>query len=324
MSGPARLAALVVVAVVLLAGVSGVFYTVPEGQQAIVVQFGRPVGDPVTTPGLHVKLPFVQDVRRFERRLLVWDGDPNQIPTKGREFIWVDTTARWRIADPRKFLESVATEQGAQSRLDDIIDSVVRDEVSGNELVELVRSASWVAPKAEVLEETTEAQKLEKRVSRGREEITRSILTEARKLMPQYGIELVDVRIKRLNYVKSVQEKVYARMISERKRVAARFRSEGEGRSAEILGSMGKTLRDIRSSAFRKAEEIRGNADAEATKVYGDAYGADPEFYAFSRTLEAYKEAQNANSVVILTTASDYYRYLKAAERAPSPAQARR
>ncbi len=324
MGGSARFVLGAVVIVVLLVGFAGAFYTLPEGQQAVIVQFGRPVGEPITTAGLHFKLPFVQDVRRFERRLLVWDGDPNQIPTKGREFIWIDTTARWRIADPKKFLESVATEQGAQSRLDDIIDSVVRDEVSGNELVELVRSASWVAPKGEVLEETTEAQKLEKQVTRGREEITRSILVEAQKLMPQYGIELVDVRIKRLNYVKSVQEKVYARMISERKRIAARFRSEGEGRSAEILGTMGKTLRDIRSTAFRKAEETRGKADAEATRVYGDAYGADPEFYAFSRTLEAYKEGQNANSVVILTTESDYYRYLKAAGGARSPAQARR
>lgn len=294
---------------------SGSFYTLQEGEQAVIVEFGRPVGLPVTEAGLHMKLPIIQEVHRFEKRILIWDGDPNQIPTKGREFIWIDTTARWRIADAKKFLESVATEAGARSRLNDIIDSVVRDQVSGSELVELVRSASWVVPKGEILEEVPAEvrEELKKAVVRGREEITRTILAEARKVMPQYGIELVDVRIKRLDYVESVREKVYARMISERKRIAAQFRSEGEGRSAEILGTMEKELRQIRSTAYRSVQEVRGKADAEATRVYGAAYGADPEFYAFSRTLEAYKEGQNKNSVVILTTDSDYYRYLKQA-----------
>jgi membrane protease subunit HflC len=302
-----------VVAILLL--LFGIFYSLEEGQQAVIVQFGRPVGQPVTEAGLHVKLPFVQQVRRFEKRMLIWDGDPNQIPTKGREFIWVDTTARWRIADAKKFLENVASEAGARSRLDDIIDSVVRDQVSSSELVDLVRSASWEVPKGEVLEEVPAElrEELKKEVTRGREELTRTILTEAGKVIPQYGIELVDVRIKRLNYVESVREKVYARMISERKRIAARFRSEGEGRSAEILGTMEKELRQIRSAAYRRAQEIRGKADAEATRVYGDAYNLDPEFYSFSRTLEAYKEGQNQNSVLILTTGSEYYRYLKEA-----------
>jgi membrane protease subunit HflC len=304
---------------VALLALLGAFYTLEEGQQAIVLQFGRPVGPPVTEAGLHLKLPFVQEVRRFEKRLLIWDGDPNQIPTKGREFIWVDTTARWRIADAQRFLESVATEAGAQSRLDDIVDSVVRDLVSGSELVELVRSGSGRLDE-QVPEQATEEQKeiLSKRIVRGREEITRAILAEARKITPQYGIELVDVRLKRLNYVESVREKVYARMISERKRIAARFRSEGEGQSAEILGAMEKELRNIRSTAYRRAQEIRGEADAEATRVYGTAYGRDPEFYAFSRTLEAYRDAQNGNAVLILTTDSDYYRYLKETA-APSP-----
>ena len=314
--------ALGVLALAILLVLAGTFYSLEEGQQAVIVQFGRPVGRPVTEAGLHVKLPFVQDVRRFEKRLLIWDGDPNQIPTKGREFIWVDTTARWRIADAKKFLESVATEAGARSRLDDIIDSVVRDQVSASELVELVRSASWEVPPGEVLEEVPAEvrEELKKQVTRGREEITRIILTEARKIIPQYGIELVDVRIKRLDYVESVREKVYARMISERKRIAARFRSEGEGRSAEILGTMEKELRQIRSTAYRKVQEVRGKADAEATRVYGSAYSRDPEFYAFSRTLEAYKEGQNKNSTLILTTESDYYKYLKKSAR---PAGAR-
>jgi membrane protease subunit HflC len=296
--------ALIVVGVAILLVLSGTLYTVEEGQQAVIVQFGRPVGEPVTEAGLHVKLPFVQGVRRFEKRLLTWDGDPNQIPTKGREFIWVDTTARWRIADAKKFLESVASEEGAQSRLDDIIDSVVRDQVSSSELIELVRSASWEVP-AEREEE------IKKEVIRGREEITRTILAEARKIIPQYGIELVDVRIKRLDYVESVREKVYARMISERKRIAAQFRSEGEGRSAEVLGAMEKELRQIRSTAYRQVQELRGGADAEATRIYGEVYSRDPEFYAFSRTLELYGEGANKNSVLILTTDSDYYRYLK-------------
>ncbi|MGH7312600.1 MAG: protease modulator HflC, partial [Candidatus Rokuibacteriota bacterium] len=205
-----------VLAVAILLVLAGTLYTLEEGQQAVIVQFGRPVGRPVTEAGLHVKLPFVQEVRRFEKRLLIWDGDPNQIPTKGREFIWVDTTARWRIADAKKFLENVATEAGARSRLDDIIDSVVRDQVSASELVELVRSASWEVPEGEVLEEVPAEvrEELKKQVTRGREELTRTILAEARKVIPQYGIELVDVRIKRLNYVESVREKVYARMIS--------------------------------------------------------------------------------------------------------------
>jgi membrane protease subunit HflC len=313
-----------VLALAIFVVISGTFYTLEEGEQAIIVQFGRPVGAPITEAGLHVKLPFVQDVRRFEKRLLIWDGDPNQIPTKGREFIWVDTTARWRIADAKKFLENVATEAGARSRLNDIIDSVVRDQVSGSELVELVRSASWEVPKGEILEEVPAEvrEELKKKVVRGREEITRTILAEARKVIPQYGIELVDVRIKRLDYVESVREKVYARMISERKRIAAQFRSEGEGRSAEILGTMEKELRQIRSTAYRRVQEIRGKADAEATRVYGAAYSGDPEFYAFSRTLEAYKEGQNKNSVVILTTDSDYYRYLKQSGSGVSPGAA--
>jgi len=313
----------ILVALVLVA-VSGTFYVVEEGQQAVLLQFGRPVGAPNTEAGLYFKIPFIQEVRRFEKRLLIWDGDPNQIPTAGREFIWVDTTARWRIVDPLKFLESVASESGAQSRLDDIIDSMVRDRVSANSLVELVRSSTWETPKAEILEGAPKelVEELKKEITMGREEITRAILTEVRKITPQYGIEVVDVRIKRLNYVESVREKVYARMISERKRIAARFRSEGEGQSAEILGNMEKELREIRSAAYRKVQEIRGKGDATATRVYGRAYGRDPEFYAFSRTLENLKESGNKNSVLVLTTDSDYYRYLKEAN--PSRSKARR
>ncbi|MGH7899818.1 MAG: protease modulator HflC [Candidatus Binatia bacterium] len=306
---------LLVLALFVFLATGSLYFQVNEGEQAIVIQFGRPVGDPITEPGLYWKIPFVQEVRRFDKRTLTWDGDPNQIPTKGREFIWIDTTARWRIVDPRKFLESVATEDGARSRLDDIIDSVVRDQVSSSDLAELVRSSDWKVPEKEVLEKEAataeQVAQLKQTITRGREEITRTILTEAQRLMPQYGIELVDVRIKRLNYIESVREKVYARMISERKRIAAEFRSEGEGESARILGTMEKELRDIRSSAYRRAQEIRGKADAGATTIYGEAYGKDPEFYAFSRTLEAYREGLNPGSTWILTTESDFYRYLK-------------
>lgn len=301
----------VIIGIVLYSGL----YTLEEGRQAIVVQFGRPIGQPVTEAGLHIKLPFIQEVRRFEKRLLVWDGDPNQVPTKGREFIWVDTTARWRIADAKTFLENVASEAGAQSRLNDILDSVVRDQVSSSELVELVRSASWEVPEDEVLKEVPKEreEELKREIARGREEITRTILSEARKIIPQYGIDLVDVRIKRLDYVESVREKVYERMISERKRIAAQFRSEGEGRSAEILGTMEKELRRIRSTAYRQVQEIQGQADAEATRIYGKTYNKDPEFYAFLNTLESYKEKPNLNSVLVLTTDSDFYQYIKRA-----------
>ena len=307
--------ALAGVLVIVVIVINSALFTLEEGMQAIIVQFGRPVGETIVEAGLHIKVPFVQEVRRFEKRLLVWDGDPNQIPTKGREFIWVDTTARWRIADAKKFLENVASEEGAQSRLNDIIDSVVRDQVSSSELVELVRSASWEIPEEDALKDIPKEreEELKRAMARGREEITRTILTEARKIIPQYGIELVDVRIKRLDYVESVREKVYERMISERKRIAAQFRSEGEGRSAEILGTMEKELRQIRSAAYRRVQEIQGKADADATRIYGAAYNQDPEFYAFLRTLETYQEEANPNSVLILTTDSDFYRYLKQA-----------
>ena len=316
MNPAVRRAIIAVPILLLLLVAAGAFYILGEGRQAIIVQFGRPVGETVTQAGLHFKIPFIQEVRFFEKRLLIWDGDPNQIPTKGREFIWVDTTARWRIADARKFLESVATEAGAQSRLDDIIDSAVRDQVSNSELVELVRSTSWEVPQDQELEAMPEEreEEIKKVISRGREEITRIILTEAQKKVPQYGIELVDVRIKRLDYVESVRQKVYERMISERKRIAAQFRSEGEGRSAEILGEMERELRQIRSMAYRQVQEIRGKGDAEATRIYGQAFNKDPEFYAFLQTLESYKEGTRAGSTLVLTTDSDFFRYLKEAK----------
>jgi len=304
-----------VLIVVALVAIQSSLYTLDETEQAVVVQFGAPVGDPVTEPGLHVKVPFIQEVRRFDRRLLAWDGDPNQVPTRGREFISVDTTARWRIADPLLFLKSVRDERGAQTRLDDIVDSVVRDKISSTELVEIVRSKDWEV-KEEKLEELPEAIReeeaaLTKTVEMGREKLVRDIIEEARKAMPNYGIELRDVRIKRLNYVPSVQKQVFNRMISERQRIAERFRAEGQGESAQILGQTQRELAQILSEARREAEVIRGQADAKATRVYNEAYGANPEFYSFYRTLISYDNALGKDFTLMLKTDSDFLRYLR-------------
>jgi modulator of FtsH protease HflC len=287
-------------------------YTVDESQQAIVVQFGEPMGDVITEPGLKFKLPW-QDVRYFDKRLLVWDGDVTQIPTLGREFILVDTTARWRINDPLLFLTSVRDENGARTRLDDIIDSVVRDMVSSTELEEIVRSRDWEVD-MEDLDDPTLAERsdvnLEDRPQLGRELLEAEILERARNSMPDLGIVLDDVRVKRVNYIESVRRQVESRMIAERQSIAERFRSEGRGRSQEILGNMERDLRRIRSEAAREAEEIRGDADAEATRIYGQAFGANPEFYSFFRTLESYR-ALGSNSTLMLRADSDFFRYLE-------------
>lgn len=309
--------------VVILGAVLGYAstYVIDEKEQAIVLQFGDPVGEPITEPGLHFKAPFIQEVRRFDQRLLVWDGAPNQIPTAGREFISIDTTARWRIVDPLKFLQSVTNETGAQSRLDDIIDSVVRDNISGSDLTEIVRSADW-----EVTEEQLEKvgvpvdegeKQLTKEVQKGRQQITREILREAQQRMPQYGIELVDVRIKRLNYIPNVRQQVFNRMISERQRIAERFRSEGQQEAETIRGETQKQLDQIQSAAQREAETIRGRADAEAAQIYNDVYGQMPEFYRFYRTLESYQNTLTEDTTLIIGTDSDYFRYLKDTSAAP-------
>ncbi len=306
------LLALIVVAAIVS---TGAFYVVNEGEQVVITQFGRPVGVAVKDAGLNFKIPFIQAVNRFEKRLLNWDGSPNQIPTKDKKLIWVDTTARWRISDPLLYLTRVTTKTTALSRLDGIIDSVVRDAVSENDLVELVRSEGWAGAVGERVSDAGYAQKEVQEVSRplevGREKITRAMLLSASKLAPEFGIELVDVRIKRINYVDSVLKKVFERMISERKRIAAQYRSEGEGEAARINGEMQKELKRISSEAFRTAQEIRGKADAEATKIYGDAYNRDPEFYSFSKTLELYREQEHNKTRMILTTDSDFYKYLK-------------
>ncbi|MFO7763185.1 MAG: protease modulator HflC [Wenzhouxiangellaceae bacterium] len=301
-----------IAAVVLIAGGNFVFYTVDEAEQAIIVQFGEPIGGVISEPGLKMKLPW-QNVRRFDKRLLVWDGDVTQIPTLGREFILIDTTARWRIADPLMFLTSVRDEAGARTRLDDIVDSVVRDMVSSTELEEIVRSKDWEVD-VDNLADPALADRgdvnLEQQPKLGRELLETEILERARDSMPTLGIVLDDVRVKRVNYIDSVRQQVENRMIAERQSIAERFRSEGQGRSQEILGNMERDLRRIRSEAEREAEEIRGEADAEATKIYGEAFGADPEFYSFFRTLESYR-ALGPNATIMLSADSDFFRYLE-------------
>ncbi len=306
---------LIIIAVVAIVVAMGGFFVVEEGQQALVTQFGRPIGT-VSQAGLHFKIPFIQDVHRFQSRILKWDGDPNQIPTKDKRYIWIDTTARWKIVDPLLYFKTVATERGAQSRLDDIIDSVVRDAVSGHLLVELVRGKDYQAPagvKEEVFEVEGAADVPVEKLA-GREEILDSILARARVATPEYGIELIDVQIKRINYVEQVRTRVYERMIAERKKVAAEYRSEGEGEQADILGQMQKELKTIESEAYQTAEEIRGKADAKAAAIFADAFGGDPEFYGFMRSLEAYRKSIRENAKLVLSTDSDFYRYLQQAK----------
>jgi membrane protease subunit HflC len=289
-------------------------FIVDQAEQAIIVELGEPKGSVIARAGLHWKKPFIQVVRRFDRRLIAWDGDPNQIPTLGREFISVDTTARWRIVDPLRFLKSVRDEAGARSRLDDIIDSVVRDKVSNTELEEIVRSKDWNPRPASTQEEVEVLGKDEELAvapKKGREQLTREIIVDAQKVIAPLGIELVDVRIKRLNYIDEVRSKVEDRMISERERVAEHFRSEGAGRSAEIDGETEREQQRISSEGGRRAEEIRGRADAEVTRIYGDVYGRDPEFYAFFRTLESYSKSIGANTTLMIRATSELYKYLQ-------------
>ena len=303
---------LILVILVVLAVSSA--YTIDEAEQAIVVQFGRPVGDPIMEPGLHFKLPFVQEVRRFDKRVLSWDGDPNQIPTRGEQFISVDTTARWRIADPLMFMQRVRDERGAIDRLNDILDSVVRDHISASDLTEIVRSHDWAVTEEDLkraLAAEDEEEDLLQEVKVGREQLIASVLATAREQMIAYGIELVDIRIKRVDYVQAVQERVFERMIAERQRMAEAFRSEGSGRAAEIKGQTERMLAEIISEAQRAAEVIRGAADAEATAIYNEAFSADPEFFAFFRTIESYSSSLGKDVTLILGADSDYFRYLR-------------
>jgi membrane protease subunit HflC len=297
--------------VVILAAIligQDAFYTVNEAEQVVITQFSDPVRT-VTDAGLNFKMPFVQNVNRFEKRILKWDGDPNQIPTKDMRFIWVNTTARWRITDPLVFYRTVFNIQGGLSRLDNILDSVVRDAVSSHLLAELVRGSDYQADADEAFEVDGEAIGVDEMI--GRETIIRDVLARASSSTPAYGIELVDIQIKRINYVEQVRERVYERMINERKQVAARYRSEGEGEKANILGEMDLELQQIRSEAHRKVLEVRGNADAQAASIYAEAYNQDKELYAFLRTMESYQKTLTKNGKLVISADSDYYKYLR-------------
>ena len=290
-----------------LAGSSA--YIVSEFNQAVITQFGEPVGEPITEPGLHFKIPFIQTANMFEKRFLEWDGFPNQVPTRDRRFIWVDTYARWRITDPLLFFQRLRDERGAQSRLDDILDGETRNSVARHDLIEIVRTSNR-EPADATATGLEEAEVLAPIVT-GREQITHEILEAAAAAVGELGIELLDLQFKRINYIADVREDVFSRMIAERQRIAAEFRSEGQGESARIQGERERDLARIQSEAFRAAEEIRGTADAEAIDIYADAYNRDTGFYAFTKSLETYERTMDPGTFLILGTDSELLRFLE-------------
>jgi membrane protease subunit HflC len=306
----------IVVAVIILIVISvlvSAAYIVQETEQVIITQFGKPVGEPVTSPGIHFKVPVIQQANFFDRRFLEWDGDPNQIPTKDKRFIWVDTYARWRIKDPLLFFQRVRDERGAQSRLDDILDGETRNAIANHNLVELVRSTNRTPMTSEELTAGELVAELAK-IKDGREKITRSILEASAPRVLELGIELLDLRLKRINYVDEVQQKIFERMITERKRIADKFRSEGQGEASKILGDKERELKKIQSGAYKTAQEIIGKADAKATSIYAEAYNKNQEsreFYKFLKTMETYQDTLSEKDWLILSTKGDFFKYLQ-------------
>jgi membrane protease subunit HflC len=289
-------------------------YTISETEQVIITRFGRPVGGPINEPGIHFKLPFVEEKHNFDKRFLEWDGDANQIPTKDKRFVWIDTYARWRISDPLLFFQRVRDERGAQARLDDILDGETRNAIANHDLVEIVRSTNRVPDLHLDSLQLSEDENIFPTIKIGREKITREILANASKRIKEMGIELLDLRFKRINYVEEVQKKIYERMITERKRIADKYRSEGQGEASKILGDKERELKRIQSEAYRTAQEIIGDADAEATAIYAKAYNKSNEsrdFYRFLKTLETYKNTLGEKDWLILSTKSDYFKYLE-------------
>jgi membrane protease subunit HflC len=284
-------------------------YTIDETEQVIITQFGRIVGTPKTDPGLKFKVPFIQRANYFAKNLLDWDGDPGQIPTLDKTFIWVDTFARWKITDPVKFFQTVNNQFSAVGKLNDIIDPAVRNFITSHSLIEAVRKSSRALDTSDV--EIEDRIRTSYAVNVGREKITQGILKQAQPKLAQFGIELVDVKIKRINYVEQVRKSVYGRMIAERKQIAEKYRSEGKGEAQKILGERERDLQEITSAAYRTAQEIKGKADAEATVIYAEAYGVDPEFYSFVQTLETYDQSLDEKNTLILSTESEFLKYLK-------------
>jgi len=310
-----------------LGAINGTF-VVRESEQALITQFGKILGEPVSKAGLYVKIPFIQDVRYFDKRILSWDGDPNQIPTKDKKYIIVDTTARWRISDSVKFAQTVQDESGAAARLDGILDGVTRDIISRHNLVEAVRNTNTILdrvqaklnkPKSEELpSDVTKLIEIEEEISGeieaiqvGRERLSDAILERTRPELISLGIELIDVQLRRIAYEASVETKVFSRMISERQRIAEKIRSLGKAEEARIKGKMNLDLQEIESTAYRKSEEVRGKADAEAISIYAQSLGREPEFYNFLRTLEAYRKSLPEKAELILSTNSEFLKQLK-------------
>lgn len=288
-------------------------FVVDEFQSAIVVEFGKPVRT-ISNAGLQWKYPFIQNVLLFDKRIRAWDGEPNQIPTRDKKFIWVDTTARWRIGDPLKFYTTVSNENGARRKLDDIIDGITRDVISNVVLIEVVRNTNRELQYSEDFNQEGEEDRVlhEKlTLKTGREKITEQILKESKNNLKDMGIEIIDVLLKRVNYTEEVRQKIYARMSSERKKVAERSRAEGQGERAKILGLMEKEVQVIRSESYRQAEEIKGKADAEAARIYAESYTQDPSFYAFWKTLQNYKDTIDDKTFLLLSTKNEYLKYLK-------------
>jgi membrane protease subunit HflC len=292
-------------------------YTVSEVEQAIITQFGKPVGEPVTTAGLKFKIPFIQDVNPIDKRVLEWDGKPSDMPTKDKLYISVDLFARWRIIDPLQYFLRLRDERSAQSRLDDILGSETRNAVAKHELIEIIRTTKDRVPLRDAL--LTEAERKQDigslvPIQKGRKLVEQEIFSAATEKVRVFGIELLDIRFKRINYNESVRPKIYDRMISERRQIAERFLSEGNGEAARIRGNRLRDLNKIQSEAYRQVEEIRGVADAKATEIYATAYNQSPEaaaFYEFTRTMHAYKSIISKNTTLVLSTDSDLFKFLK-------------
>ncbi|MDY6790138.1 MAG: protease modulator HflC [Thermodesulfobacteriota bacterium] len=308
-----------IIIIILIAAIILVYnsaYVVDETEQVVITQFGRITGESKTTPGLRFKIPFIQNANVFNKNLLEWDGDPGQIPTLDKTFIWVDTFARWKIVDPVKFFQTVNNRFNAITKLNDIIDPAVRNYITSYSLIEAVRKTNRELGIDEIgLEDIKSDQQASYAISFGREKITEGIMKQAQPKLAQFGIELVDVKIKRINYVESVRKSVYDRMIAERNQIAEKFRSEGRGEARKIIGEKERDLKKITSQAYKTAQEIKGKADAEATKIYAKAYGLDPEFYSFTRTLEIYNEALDEKSSLVLSTDSEFLKYMKGYSR---------
>jgi membrane protease subunit HflC len=305
-----KIKALIIIIVIIVIALFAAAYVVDETEQVIITQFGKAVGDPKKDPGLYFKIPWFQTANYFPKNLLEWDGDPGQVPTLDKTFISVDTFARWKIVDPLEFFRTVNNPQAALGRLDDIIDSTVRNYITSYNLIETVRNTNRELTVETGTDQVTETSALGE-VSLGRGGITRGILEQAQPKVKKFGIQLIDVKIKRLNYTEKVRQSVYNRMIKEREQKAEEYRSEGQGEARKIEGGVEKELLQITSEAYKSAQEIKGKADAEATEIYAQAFGKDPDFYSFIQTLDIYKEALGKESSIILSTDSEFLKYFK-------------